>query len=186
MTRLCLARPVLALILLSVPSIAVSAHADTDRVEQSRFSGKAVPRYGTLRYNAVNGRQGPSLQHQILWRYEKAGVPVLVVRETHNWVRVRDAAGDEVWMQTRMVEDARNLLIRSDTLLKKDPTQDGIDQARLKQGLIVEYRGCDAGWCAVQIGRRSGYVPQAHVWGADAPESIYVQTSGVAPSGGTR
>lgn len=186
MTPLCLARPVLALILISACTFATKAYGDTEAVEQSRFSGKAVPRYGTLRYDAVNGRQGPSLQHQILWRYEKAGLPVLVVRETHNWVRVRDAAGDEVWMQTRMVQDGRNLLIRSDALLKKDPTEDSLDQARLKQGLIVEYRGCEAGWCAVQIGRRAGYVPQSKVWGADAPDSLRAQTSGVAPSSGTR
>ncbi|MEL6828630.1 MAG: SH3 domain-containing protein [Pseudomonadota bacterium] len=168
MTLFCLARPALALILLSGFSHVPSAHGETERVEQSRFSGKAVPRFGTLRYDAVNGRQGPSLQHQILWRYEKEGLPVIVVRETHNWVRVRDAAGDEVWMQTRMIEDERNLLIQEDTVLKKHPSADSADQAKLKQGLIVKYRGCDQSWCAVQIGRRSGYVSEDHVWGADA------------------
>lgn len=185
MTPFHLLRPALALILLSSLTSLPVANSDAERVEQSPFSGKAVPRFGTLRYSAVNGRQGPSLQHQILWRYEQAGLPVLVIRETHNWVRVRDALGDEVWMQTRMLEDTRNLLVKKDTLLRRGPSTDSNATAHLKDGLIVGYRGCEAGWCAVQVGRQTGFVEQDRVWGSELELTLQVRTvaadTGVAP-----
>ena len=48
----------------------VDARQSADTVKISRFSGKPLPRFESLRYSAVHGRQGPNLDHQILWRYE--------------------------------------------------------------------------------------------------------------------
>ena len=119
------------------------------------------------RYSAVHGRQGPKLDHQIMWRYEREGLPMLVVRETHGWRRVRDPDGDEVWMQARMLSAQRTALITVETELKRDPDVAARSKARLKPGVIAELVACEQGWCKVEIERKSGYLPQSALWGTE-------------------
>ena len=64
------ARSLLCLILFGgVGMMTVEARQSAETVKISRFSGKALPRFESLRYSAVHGRQGPTLDHEILWRY---------------------------------------------------------------------------------------------------------------------
>jgi SH3-like domain-containing protein len=144
-----------------------SAKQSADVVKISRFSGKPLPRFESLRYSAVHGRQGPNLDHKILWRYEREGLPMLIVRETHGWRRVRDPDGDEVWMQARMLSETRTALITDDAELKRAPGNAARSRARLKAGVIAELHGCADGWCEVEVDRKSGYLPESILWGTE-------------------
>lgn len=150
-----------------VSALGVEARQTAETVKVSRFSGKPLPRFESLRYSAVHGRQGPNLDHQIMWRYEREGLPMLVVRETHGWRRVRDPDGDEVWMQARMLSAQRTALITVETELKRDPDDAARSKARLKPGVIAELEACEQGWCKVEIERKSGYLPQSALWGTE-------------------
>lgn len=145
--------------------LASEARQQAETIKISRFSGKPLPRFESLRYSAVHGRQGPNLDHPILWRYEREGLPMLVVRETHGWRRVRDPDGDEVWMQARMLSATRTALVTRETELMRAPGNEGRAKARLRQGVIVELKSCEAGWCAIEIGRQSGWAPTDALWG---------------------
>ena len=145
----------------------VEARQSAEIVKISRFSGKPLPRFESLRYSAVHGRQGPNLDHQILWRYEREGLPMLIVRETHGWRRVRDPDGDEVWVQARMLSETRTALVTRDVELKRDPAQASPSKARLKSGLIAELTICEAGWCKIKVGRETGWLPTSELWGTD-------------------
>ncbi len=147
--------------------LGVEAREPAETVKISRFSGKPLPRFESLRYSAVHGRQGPNLDHPILWRYEREGLPMLIVRETHGWRRVRDPDGDEVWMQSRMLSDQRTALVTRDIDLKRKPSEDAAGKARLKSGVIAELGACEEGWCAVKIDRQSGWLPQTVLWGTE-------------------
>ena len=148
-------------------AMSVNARQAAETVKISRFSGKPLPRFEALRYSAVHGRQGPNLDHQILWRYEREGLPMLVVRETHGWRRVRDPDGDEVWMQARMLSETRTALVTRDVDLKRKPSDDAPSKARLKSGVITELTGCEQGWCKIKVGRQSGWLPQSDLWGTE-------------------
>ena len=104
--------------LMSVSPLAV---ADNEAPRVSPFSGKPVPRFESLRYSTVNGRVGPSLQHPIAWRYEREGLPVLIVKESMDWRRVRDPEGVEVWMHARMLSGQTTGIVRQDATLKNSP-----------------------------------------------------------------
>ena len=113
----------------------------------------------------MHGRQGPSLDHPIVWRYEREGLPVLVVRETHGWRRIRDPQGDEVWVQSRMLSATRHGLIVSDTVLRKADAPDSRPLATLKSGAVLELTGCNSVACQVKAGKLSGWVDKAQLWG---------------------
>lgn len=137
-------------------------------VRVSKFSGKQVPRFESLRYSAVHGRQGPSLDHPILWRYERQGLPVLIVRETHGWRRIRDPQGDEVWVQARMLSAQRHSLMVRDGLLRKDAAIDSDPIAQLKAGALLELTGCTGKACQVSVDDMTGWVDHLDIWGAEA------------------
>lgn len=141
--------------------------AEPDVVQVSQFSGKQVPRFESLRYSAVHGRQGPTLDHPIVWRYERAGLPMLVVRETHGWRRVRDQDGDEVWVQARMLSSNPTAIVIKATVLLRKPEADAEARAKLTSGVIVDLERCDGGWCYVKVARQKGWVDRNMLWGVE-------------------
>lgn len=140
-------------------------------VKISQFSGKPVPRFESLKYPAVHGRIGPSLDHPIAWKYERKGLPVLIIKESQDWRFVRDPDGDEVWVHARMLSGARTVLVRSNIELKRKASPDADAVAVLQNGVVARLTACSAGWCEVSVDRRKGYAIRSVLWGSDANEA---------------
>ena len=142
--------------------------AQNAEVQQiSRFSGKPLPRFESLRYSAVHGRKGPTLDHPIVWRYERTGLPMLVIRETHGWRRVRDVDGDEVWMQARMLSETRTAILLTEAVLHRKPSATSAAKAKLMEGLVAQLRQCQQGWCQIEIEHKTGWVKRDALWGTE-------------------
>lgn len=154
--------------LLAVPS----SWADGGVVTRiSQFSGKPVPRFEMLKYSAVNGRSGPSRDHTVQWRYEKQGLPVLIIKESANWRRVRDPSGAEVWMHARMLEAGDDVMLQADTMLKVTPDEAAEDAAFFGEGVLADMRRCEADWCQVSAKGLTGWARRSALWGADESEA---------------
>lgn len=156
----------LACLILTAPAFA-TASADPQPVKISQFSGKPVPRFESLRYSAVHGRRGPSKDHEIVWRYEREGMPVLIVKETRDWRQVRDADGDEVWVQSRMLEDDRHVVLLAKGVLRRKPNELSRGIASLQQGVIAELQRCEEAWCEVKAEKFKGWIEQSALWGIE-------------------
>jgi len=135
----------------------------------SHFTGKPVPRFERLRASEVNGRAGPSLSHPVLWTYGRAGLPVLVIKESIDWRRVRDPDGDEVWIHRSLLAGGSTALLVSPATLVRTPEADAAAVADLEAGVVAALLTCEAGWCRIAAGRRKGWVPEAALWGARVP-----------------
>ncbi|MDX1293211.1 MAG: SH3 domain-containing protein [Hyphomonas sp.] len=140
-------------------------------VRVSKFSGKEVPRFETLKYNAVNGRAGPSRDHPILWRYERKGLPLLIIKESQNWRRVRDPSGAEVWVHARMLEPDSKAMVQSDTIIHHEPDPASPEIARVEPTVLVELGKCSDNWCRIEAGRYKGFVPASTLWGVTTSET---------------
>ena len=103
-------------------AVFATASAEPEAVKISQFSGKPVPRFESLRFAAVHGRKGPSTDYEIEWRYERQGLPVLIIKESRNWRQIRDADGDEAWVLSRMLSDSRHVLLLRKATMRKRPT----------------------------------------------------------------
>ena len=139
--------------------------AAAQAVKVSQFSGKPVPRFESLRYSKVNGRIGPSGDHQIVCEYERAGLPVLVIKETRDWVQIRDPQGDEVWVHERLLTEPNHVLITRDIILRRKPQTGSIGRAKLQAGVLAELEGCEERWCEVRAGDYRGWVDKPSLWG---------------------
>ncbi|MEZ5946111.1 MAG: SH3 domain-containing protein [Hyphomonas sp.] len=136
-------------------------------VKISRFSGKPVPRFETLKYAMVNGRAGPSKDYPVLWEYQRQGLPVLVIKESDTWRRVRDPSGAEVWMHERMLESGHKAWVQTPTVLRMEPASSAVPVVDVGRGVLVDLGPCEAGWCEIRAKDYRGYAPQATLWGAD-------------------
>ncbi len=154
----------LAIILFAFP-----ARAETEMDQRiSPFSGKPVPRFEILRFAMVNARVGPSLSHRIVWHYERRGLPLLIVKESGDWRRVRDPAGDESWIHARMMQPGETAMIANETELRERASDDAQAVARVGQGLLVQVHRCDMSFCQVEAERMRGWVSRTALWGIDA------------------
>ena len=144
----------------------------------SRFSRKPVPRFETLRWAEVNGRAGPSLSAPIAWQYNRKGLPVMVVKESGEWYRVRDPAGDEVWIHMRMLAEGTTAIVTRTSILGNSPARGAESDAEVGKGVLVEVTGCDETLCEVETAGYRGWMPRANLWGASAAPAAASGTNG--------
>ena len=141
----------------------------------SDFSGKPVPRYASLRHDTVNGRAGPSLDYPIRWTYERAGLPVVIVRESQDWRKIRDPLGDEVWVNKSQLAAERTAITTDTGAIFRDANPRSAHIARFAAGTVVSRGDCTGTWCQATAEGREGWIPRAQLWGiaplTSAPEN---------------
>ncbi len=134
----------------------------------SDFSGLPVPRYASLRFDMVNGRSGPSADYPVKWTYERAGLPVVVVRESNEWRKVRDPVGDEVWVNKSQLAEQRTAITTHAGVMHLTPAADAAQAARFNPGTVVSLGDCGTVWCPVSTQGQKGWILREQLWGADA------------------
>ncbi|KCZ91568.1 SH3 domain-containing protein [Hyphomonas johnsonii] len=149
-----------------------SAAADGAHLTRiSQFSGKEVPRFEVLKFAAVNGRSGPSREQAVVWRYERKGLPLLIIKETRDWRFVRDPSGDEVWIHARMLEAGRDAMVQAETVIHAKPDAASAEVASLGAGVLVDLGTCQVEWCEVSVRNYRGWALRRALWGVDTGEA---------------
>lgn len=131
-------------------------------------SGLPVPRYVSLKFGKVNGRQGPTLQHNVLWQYQRKGLPLIVVAETDNWRKVRDNNGEESWVRRVALSGVRTVLTKQEIDLRARASEGARITAVAQGNVLLSLGDCnDQNWCRVksQDGYK-GWVQRQYLWGA--------------------
>ena len=145
--------------------------------QQTGPSGLALPRFVSLKSDRVNVRQGPSRDHQVVWVFTRAGLPVEITAEFENWRRIRDADGSEGWVQQGLLSGRRTALIapwsRDRVFELRGRASASADvRARLEPGVLANVRNCTGSWCRVVVGEVDGFIQQDALWGAYPNERI--------------
>lgn len=142
-------------------------------------SGLPLPRFVSLKSNRINMRGGPGQDYQVVWVYEREGLPVEIVAEYDNWRRVRDSEGDEGWVFHSLLSGRRTALV---TPWVKDPEQTvplrrsasmaGAPVAILAPSVQVDVKECDGSWCRVLVAGAAGWLEQERLWGVYPGEIV--------------
>lgn len=134
-----------------------------------------LPRFASLRSDEVNMRKGPGLRYPILWIYKRRDLPVEIEREFEVWRYVRDADGEEGWMQQATLMGRRSFIVQhADATLRSDAADSAAAVAVLQPGVIGRIRSCEAtsDWCDVQTGSYRGYLRREQFWGTLPNEAV--------------
>jgi SH3-like domain-containing protein len=134
----------------------------------SEYSGQPVPRYASLRYDKVNGRHNPDDKAAIDWTYTRRGLPVVVVRESNEWWRIRDPEGSETWIKSSQLAGNRTVVATAAGSVLKKADPGAPEQATFVAGSVLQLKSCVDGWCQVEAEGRAGYALEKLFWGVAA------------------
>jgi SH3-like domain-containing protein len=152
-------RYVIALCLLLSPAGFVGAQdADTP-------SGFPVPRFVSLKVGIAHGREGPSQDHRIAWRYTRQGLPLRVTAEAPGWRRVEDPDGEVTWMHQSLLSGRRTVIVRAGAHLRIRPDEGANIEAVAEPGVILDLERCADGWCRLEAQGHHGWVRADAIWG---------------------
>jgi len=98
-------------------------------------------------------------------------LPLLIIKESQNWRRVRDPSGSEVWVHARMLEPEAKAMVQTDTILHHAPDPESAEVARIEATVLVELGKCADNWCRIEAGNYKGFVPAAALWGVTTSEA---------------
>ena len=133
---------------------------------------KATPYWGSLFAGQAKMRSGPGRNYPADWLYQRQGLPVRVIKVIPGWRKVRDPEGTEGWMIGNLVSDQRTGMIKGTVADLRDGPNPGAKILwRAEPGVVGRIDKCGGGWCRIDVGGRSGYVEQAHLWGVDPGET---------------
>lgn len=153
----------------AVASLEPPAPTPSLDVRHDTPSGRAVPRFVSLRFNDVVGRAGPSFDHPILWRYRREGLPMQVIAETEFWRRVRDPSGEAVWVHRRVLQERRMAMVTGvagrSVALRDAAADDAEVLAFVEPGVVFALDRCQGGWCRLDGAAASGWAPAVAIWG---------------------
>ncbi|MDP2397975.1 MAG: SH3 domain-containing protein [Burkholderiales bacterium] len=95
------------------------------------------------------------------------GYPLEVLVQVEGWVKVRDAAGTLSWVESKSLDNARNVLLKTAVTVRQKPAADAPVAFEGRRDLLLELlEGGSAGWLHVRHrDGTAGYVRAADVWG---------------------
>ena len=133
-------------------------------------SGLPLPRFVSLKADKVNVHVGPAKNHEVKWRYQRAGLPVEITGEYENWRRIRDSDGTEGWVYHSLLSGRRTgvvtLRAKDDLLpLHAKPNTESRVVAQLQAGVLGTVKRCSGGWCRLLGEGFDGWLPQEKLWG---------------------
>lgn len=148
-------------------SAAAPAHAqDTDE----------VPYWASLTTDKANMRVGPGGSYQIVWVYQRKGLPLKVVRRLSGWRLVEDPDGTRGWLVSRFLSRERSAIVTGDdnVMMRAGPDEGSQLLWQVEPGVTGWLGDCRQGWCRLAVGERDGpmregWVPQDRLWGPGEP-----------------
>ena len=138
-------------------------------------TGLALPRFAALRFDDVNLRAGPGTRYPIKWVYKRRDLPVEIQREFEVWRLIRDQDGTRGWVhQAALIGRRTAVTTAAESVLRREPNDTAAPVARLKPGVIIRLRACEAGspWCQASVQDYRGWIRRADFWGTLPGEAI--------------
>ncbi|MDR3376919.1 MAG: SH3 domain-containing protein [Ancalomicrobiaceae bacterium] len=150
--------------------------ASADDLTTGKTSGLPLPRFVSLKSAPVNVRQGPSMEQNIAWKFLKPGIPVEVTQEFDIWFRIRDAEGQEGWVQKTLLSGKRTALVspwdKGSPLTLFDRAAGNTRVALIEHNVIVDVGACDGKWCRISAEGTKGFIEQDKLWGVYPGEKV--------------
>jgi SH3-like domain-containing protein len=129
---------------------------------------KKAPYWGSISAGKARMRTGPGQQFPASWLYQRAGLPVKIIKVYPNWRKIEDPDGIQGWMQVNLLSEDRTALVKGEVRpLRERPESDARVLWRAEPGVVGHISDCARGWCKIDVLGRIGYIEIGQIWGAD-------------------
>lgn len=128
---------------------------------------REVPYWASIRADTVNMRVGPSESYPIQWVYQRAALPVKVLRVQEGWRLVEDPDGATGWMVARFLSLEPTGIVKGDgkALMRDGPSSAGRMLWKVEPGVVGKLGKCEDGWCRFDVEGHKGWIERSRIWG---------------------
>jgi SH3-like domain-containing protein len=135
---------------------------------------KQPPYWASIASGEAMMRTGPGKNYPGVWLYKRHDLPVRVVKTYPNWRLIEDPDGTRGWMLVSLLSERRTAMVRPGD---PRPIHERPDPASrvaylAEQGVVGRVDKCGNGWCRIKIGKRSGHIRVADIWGIGQDETV--------------
>lgn len=142
-------------------------------IDSADAQRRKPPYYASISAGEARMRTGPGKNYPVSWEYRRADLPIKVVDIYKDWRKIEDPGGTQGWMQVGLLADRRTAIVVGQAIEMRASASPGARiNWRAAPGVVGRISDCDRGWCRYEVGRRSGYVQQARLWGVDPGERL--------------
>ena len=139
--------------------------------KRGQVTGRALPRFVSMKASIGRARRGPSMSHRIDWVFTQPDLPLMITDEFGLWRRVTAADGTGGWMHHILLSGVRYVIITADkAALHLKPDENASVTAVAEKDVIAKLGKCTVGWCRISASGYKGWVRKSEVWGVDANE----------------
>ena len=128
------------------------------------FASKKI--FFSTKFNEVNVRNGPGLNHLLLYKILVKGYPLKEISEFENWKKVQDFSGRIGWISKSQLSGQRYVItILPGQYLYKFPTHNSKKIATVKIESLLKIVKENKGWLLLESDGVKGWVTKNAVWG---------------------
>ena len=140
-------------------------------------------KFKSLRSERVNVRVGPSLDHNILWTYQKKGLPIEILEDIQGWSKIRDFQAKTGWIKNTLITSNRTGIISPWRITEKKQNFEDLYKGndtnevniKLESGVLVSIKSCDGMKCRVKTQESEGWIDQSLIFGVYIDEIILLR-----------
>ena len=153
---------------------AIMALVATDVAANAADGKRAVPYYASISAGRARMRTGPARTYPASWLYQRAGLPIRVIRVFKEWRQLEDPDGTTGWMQANLLTEARTAMVtaKEPVPMLDRPAQGSKLLWRAAPGVVGRITQCGNGWCRLDVKGQAGFVEIAVLWGVEPGETI--------------
>ena len=149
---------------------AAAAVAPTAHAQQER----KTPYWASIAASQALMRTGPGKTYPSKWLYQRADLPIKVLKVQPSWRQVQDPDGETGWMLVNLLSDTRTGIVRG---TERRPMREAANESSrvvylAEPGVVGRLESCSGDYCEFQVGDRHGYILKSHIWGADPGDNF--------------
>ena len=134
---------------------------------------RETPYWASISAGQARMRTGPGRNFPTSWLYQRAGLPVRVVKVYENWRKIEDPDGMQGWMLVNLLSADRTAMIVGDIRPLREAPQAGARiRYRAEPGVVGRIRSCRRGWCEIDVRGRNGFVDVDHLYGIEEDKPV--------------
>ena len=128
------------------------------------FASKII--FFSTKFDEVNMRNGPGLNHLLLYKILVKGYPLKEISEFNNWKKVQDFSGRVGWISKSQLSRQKYIItVLSDQYLYKFPSNNSKKIAIVKKESLLKIIRETEGWLLLESNGVKGWITKTGVWG---------------------
>lgn len=118
-----------------------------------------------LKSSKINMRYGPGRIYPIKWIYCKKNMPLEILDEFEDWVKVRDIDGETGWLLQGLVSRKHiNAVVTKKETIRKNKKINSPIRAHVDRLVLVRVKKCVKDFCKIEIDKTIGWMPKNSLW----------------------